>query len=152
MTKDSFVLAGSNGPGSATSALPQAEARSVPQTVHIVMATKGEYSDRSEWPLVAYLDESLAREHAEKAEAWMQANPCPFDAWETEADEWHAANPSPYGVQNDGWDRARLFVYSVPVATALPDVSGVVGMPPGEERGSPSDGVAAASTQKEAGQ
>lgn len=36
--------------------------------VHIVMGTTGEYSDRNEWAVKAYLDESLAQEHVNNAE------------------------------------------------------------------------------------
>ncbi len=31
--------------------------------IHIVIASQGEYSDRTEWPVCAYLDEAVAREH-----------------------------------------------------------------------------------------
>jgi hypothetical protein len=31
--------------------------------IFIVMGTTGEYSDRSEWPVIAYQDESLANRH-----------------------------------------------------------------------------------------
>lgn len=37
--------------------------------VYVVMGTTGEYSDRTEWPVCAYLEESLAQEHITKATA-----------------------------------------------------------------------------------
>lgn len=37
--------------------------------VYIVFGTTGEYSDRSEWPVKAYLDEVRAQEHVEAASA-----------------------------------------------------------------------------------
>ncbi len=36
-------------------------------TIYTVMGTTGEYSDRSEWPVVAYTDKSRAEEHVVKA-------------------------------------------------------------------------------------
>ncbi len=35
--------------------------------VYVVFGYTGEYSDRSEWPVCAYLDGSLAEEHAKRA-------------------------------------------------------------------------------------
>lgn len=37
-------------------------------TAYAVMGSTGEYSDRSDWMVCAYTDESLARAHAERAE------------------------------------------------------------------------------------
>ena len=34
-------------------------------TIYIVYGSTGEYSDRSEWPVAAYMDETLARTHRE---------------------------------------------------------------------------------------
>lgn len=36
-------------------------------TIHVVMRSTGEYSDRSETAICAYTDEALAREHVEEA-------------------------------------------------------------------------------------
>lgn len=36
-------------------------------TIYVVMGTTGEYSDRTEWPVVAYTNESDARRHVELA-------------------------------------------------------------------------------------
>lgn len=38
--------------------------------VYVVIGSTGEYSDRDEWPVAAYLDEDSARQHVEHAEAW----------------------------------------------------------------------------------
>jgi hypothetical protein len=35
--------------------------------IYIVMGTTGEYSDRHEWPVVAYFDEHAARVHIDNA-------------------------------------------------------------------------------------
>jgi hypothetical protein len=42
------------------------------KNVYIVMGSTGEYSDRSEWPVVAYLNEEHAKEHVEKATAYAK--------------------------------------------------------------------------------
>lgn len=36
--------------------------------IYVVTGTTGEWSDRDEWPVAAYLSEERAREHAEKAD------------------------------------------------------------------------------------
>jgi len=36
-------------------------------TIYVVMRTTGEYSDRTEWPVMAYRDEKAAQAHVEKA-------------------------------------------------------------------------------------
>src|SRR5690554_918315 len=38
------------------------------QTIYLVMGSKGEYSDRDEWPVAAYTDEAEAQKHVEAAE------------------------------------------------------------------------------------
>jgi hypothetical protein len=37
------------------------------KTIHVVMGTTGEYSDRGEWPVRAYFDEGLAQAHVANA-------------------------------------------------------------------------------------
>lgn len=61
-------------------------------TVHIVFATCGEYSDRMEWMVAAYTDETMAKTHATLANTWSKEHGsdwyrapytnrlvCPFD-------------------------------------------------------------------------
>ena len=38
-------------------------------TIHLVRAWQGEYSDRNEWTVAAYLDEAQAKAHTELAQA-----------------------------------------------------------------------------------
>ena len=38
-------------------------------TIYVVMGTCGEYSDRTEWPVAAYTDEGLAKDHVKAATA-----------------------------------------------------------------------------------
>lgn len=42
--------------------------------VHIVMGESGEYSDRREWPVLAYLDKDAAIAHVQRAEEWLLEN------------------------------------------------------------------------------
>ena len=35
--------------------------------IYVVMGTTGEYSDRSEWPVIAFVSEEAAKERIEKA-------------------------------------------------------------------------------------
>ncbi len=39
-------------------------------TIYIVYGNTGKYSNRSEWPVAAYMDQALARAHVERAAAW----------------------------------------------------------------------------------
>lgn len=68
------------------------------QTLHVVMGTTGEYSDRREWPVRAFLSDAQAEEFVAVADAWLRehklhsdhdgdlagyfegAIPCPFDS------------------------------------------------------------------------
>lgn len=43
-----------------------------PTHVYVVMGETGEYSDRSEWPVVAYFDEPAAQAHVLRAETWLR--------------------------------------------------------------------------------
>lgn len=42
--------------------------------VYIVMGETGEYSDRNEWPVVAYTDEVDAKAHVMRCDAWLLQN------------------------------------------------------------------------------
>jgi len=42
-------------------------------TLYVVMGSKGQWSDYSEWMCVAYLDRTRAEEHARKAQAFSDA-------------------------------------------------------------------------------
>jgi hypothetical protein len=37
--------------------------------IYVVMGSCGEYSDHTEWPIAAYADESIAKQHVEAASA-----------------------------------------------------------------------------------
>ena len=43
-------------------------------SVYIVMGTTGEYSDGTEWPVIAYLNKADAEWHADKAAVWAHNN------------------------------------------------------------------------------
>ena len=40
--------------------------------IYVVMGTAGEYSDREEWPVIAYSDRSRAKEHVIKATQYIK--------------------------------------------------------------------------------
>lgn len=42
--------------------------------VYVVMGDTGEYSDRTEWSVSAYLDESKAAAHVARLDAWLIEN------------------------------------------------------------------------------
>ena len=52
--------------------------------VYVVEGSTGEYSDHREWPVAAYIDEDLAREHADKAKKWYLKNWRQGMGWEDE--------------------------------------------------------------------
>lgn len=44
------------------------------QTLHVVMGTTGEYSDRSEWPVKAFVDEAKAQRFVLEVDEWIRVN------------------------------------------------------------------------------
>lgn len=87
-------------------------------TVHIVMGTTGEYSDRSEWPVCGYADKALADKHADEAKLWDHKNGRAWDA-------------APYGNKPESpWDLdyhrdytgTDYYVIGVDIRDALPEV------------------------------
>lgn len=46
------------------------------QEIYIVTGSTGEYSDRSEWTICAYLTEQMAQKHCELAKRWYEENDC----------------------------------------------------------------------------
>jgi hypothetical protein len=97
-------------------------------TIHLVRATVGEWSDRKEWVVAAYTDETMAQTHVELATArareWEALD---FDA----AEEWLRVNgdcdswdPFPWSAYDAGFrvsgDAPRYRVEQVEVRAALP--------------------------------
>lgn len=64
------------------------------ETLYIVMAETGSYSDWSQWAVAAYRDEATARQHAEGAEAARRLRitlrgsdaAAVFDGWDAQGD------------------------------------------------------------------
>ena len=48
--------------------------------VYIVIGETGEYSDRTEWPVVAFTEESQAKRFVTAAETWLRVNKCSYDS------------------------------------------------------------------------
>lgn len=86
------------------------------RTLHVVMGTTGEYSDREEWPVRAFLDEAAARLFVARAEAWLRARNlhagAGSDIWDdrTEAD----ASPFDAGLQVS-YTGTRYYLMGVPL-------------------------------------
>lgn len=57
--------------------------------IYVVMGTTGEYSDRSEWPVLAFVDEEAAKRHVENASrrAKELEATAPED-WNKKSDHW----------------------------------------------------------------
>lgn len=90
--------------------------------VYVVMGGTGEYSDRREWPVAAYLDKAMADAHEDAAVRWARAHGLGFDAdlgWEERRDR----PPSPFdpGMHVD-YTGTDYHVLEVPLRDALPAV------------------------------
>jgi hypothetical protein len=89
------------------------------ETVWVVMGTTGEYSDRNEWPVRAFFDETAAQEHIEKAtkrsaELIALVADCDGGRYSTEAMALERSNEFDPDMQTD-YTGTQYFVYVVPV-------------------------------------
>lgn len=89
--------------------------------VHIVMGSTGEYSDRSEWPVVAYTDLAMAEQHVKFASRYADAV---FAARESRW-RWDSADlANPYDSQMSmDYTGTRYYVMSVECASELPRIA-----------------------------
>lgn len=46
--------------------------------IYIVYGETGEYSDRRDWPVLAYTDEALAEAHVLMCEEWLRVQRCHY--------------------------------------------------------------------------
>jgi hypothetical protein len=96
--------------------------------VHVVFGTSGEYSDRTEWPIAAYLVEAEAKKHVEAATRVAQTIHAEFErsftvkpwneqSWEEEQ-AWVKAHKNPYDPQMelDVYTGTTYYYVSVPCA------------------------------------
>jgi hypothetical protein len=82
------------------------------KNVYVVMGTTGEYSDRNEWAVMAYLDEAAAQEHVVNADR--------------RAKELFATRPDRYSIEKGAnefdpdmsmdYTGTSYFIYTVPLA------------------------------------
>lgn len=89
------------------------------ERVWIVMGSTGEYSDRTEWPVVAFTSEDAAKARIEALGVRMQGMPKEWheDRWEHEdAMKAHMTALDP-GFATD-YTGTRYFIYDVPIASA----------------------------------
>jgi hypothetical protein len=68
--------------------------------IYVVIGTTGEYSDRTEWTVVAYTDEKLAQTHAQLAKARADECALTWDRFNT------SANPT------NMWDEGMAIDYT----------------------------------------
>jgi hypothetical protein len=89
--------------------------------VYVVMGTTGEYSDRSEWPVLAHLKKPDAERHVELASDWARQRRYHEDAqrdvanYNSHRDE---NNPHDPNMQVD-YTGVSYYVLDVPLATEL---------------------------------
>lgn len=88
--------------------------------LHIVMGTTGEYSDRSEWPVVAYHDETLAMEHVRLATRRAKEIFAVYDRQNYGVELPKNEYDADMQMQYTGTD---YFIYVVPVARSLPKIA-----------------------------
>lgn len=87
--------------------------------VWIVMGSAGGYSDRTEWPVIAFTSEAAARDRISALDAKMQQMP-----QEWRGDRWHhkdkikAHMASLDPCFSMGYTGTHYFFYEVPVAPA----------------------------------
>lgn len=89
------------------------------ERIWIVMGSTGEYSDRTEWPVVAFTTESAAKARIAALDVKMQEIPQHWreNRWEHEDEiKAHMASLDP-GFRMD-YTGTRYFVYEVPVEPA----------------------------------
>lgn len=82
--------------------------------IYVVFGSTGEYSDRSEWLVAAYVDEALAKCHVAAATKWYQDNDC----FSKRGDP--GSNPFDPGMHVD-YTGTHWFVQEAPLLVKLPD-------------------------------
>lgn len=69
-------------------------------TIYVVIATIGEYSDRSEWPVCYFLSEEQARSWVLRAEASARVAE---ESWRATIEAWEKANPAPAWTEREAY-------------------------------------------------
>ncbi len=49
------------------------------ENIFVVMGSTGEYSDRQDWPVLAFVDEQAAQSHVLKLDAWLREHRAHMD-------------------------------------------------------------------------
>lgn len=87
--------------------------------VHIVFGVTGEYSERDEWPVAAYLDEEIAKEHVRLATQGANEYLVQYNNMLTRADQdaWKFEHKNPYDpdMQLDYLTGTSYYIISVTV-------------------------------------
>lgn len=88
------------------------------QTLYVVMGSCGEYSDRTEWPVRAFVDELKAQEHVAKADGYAREHALSSSSaiidqdWSSSRSAAVAANPYD---RNMGMDYTGVSYYIMQV-------------------------------------
>lgn len=93
--------------------------REMNESVYVVMGSTGEYSDRGEWPVVAYSVEDDAKAHVERAQARAREI---FQKWHGRAWHW-SKEEDPNEHDPDmclDYTGTTYYVMPVPLATPTP--------------------------------
>jgi hypothetical protein len=91
-------------------------------TIFVVMGTRGEYSEREEWPVCAYTNRALADKHADEAMLWWKRW---LDGLEEQGlESWEVTAPaSPWDAREFEFRAPDYFVLAVEMREALPEVT-----------------------------
>ncbi len=96
------------------------------ETVWIVMGSTGEYSDRQEWPVIAFTSEAGAKERIAALDVRMQEMPPEWreDRWEIETEKKIKAHMGTLDPDfQTGYAGTSYFFYKVDVAPAATSAS-----------------------------
>jgi hypothetical protein len=88
--------------------------------LYVVMGTTGEYSDRREWPVCAYEDETTAQKHVQHATDAAQRLMASVASYYDVTDAMRQANIYDTHVEFD-YTGTRYFLYAVDVQERLPE-------------------------------
>ena len=84
--------------------------------IYVVVGTTGEYSDRIEWPVIAYHSEVEAEEHVKAASRWLEQNVVPNRPYRPRLPDG-VKNPYDPEMELD-YTGTKWFIYTVPIASA----------------------------------
>lgn len=79
-------------------------------TLYVVMGETGEYSDRSEWPIRAFVDKAKAETFVRGGDDFLRANGAHYDSPHAPG---HSLPENPWGISGCDYTGARLYMMEV---------------------------------------